>query len=583
MSSIQANFQVNSRIASLLSKEYSSTEKALKELVDNAWDADAELIEISLPAPLTGEPIVVRDNGTGMTTEEVRVHYLHIAADRRQSRGNRTAGKGRLVKGRKGIGKFAGLMAASEMNLATSARGVRSNFRLNLADLERTQDIELLPIDVVTSECSVHDHGTEIVLSGLHTAFAFPDPQKFRQLLLQDYGRESGVVVKVNGKTLGVDDINGVSFKNEVVVPGVGVVLLRFAIADSKVVNRLAGIVVRVDGKSVGKPTFFGLDQKEDFPRKLLSRLYGELDADGLREHVTAGWDSLIDNSNLLLAVADQVAPLIHLAFKECYGKEMHLAHARLQRLINDRLANFPEHRREYADRAIKRVLERFYGEPPEKLDPFVFVLLEAIERSDYAAVLEHLAQLSVSDVGSVAEALEDFGLADMAYLVEQARARQKFLDMLDALAHEPRTLEQEMHQAIERNLWIFGPQYSVFSSNRTLKRMVEDRLCAKYVGELATRRPDLILSENLLGEYLLIEFKRPSHALIRDDYDQAVRYRHELGKYGDKRVRVLLIGGEKSSDFPTNNREPDVEAMTFLSVIASARRQIEWQLKINL
>ena len=60
-------FQVDSRLATLLSQEYSSTERAIKELVDNAWDADAEQLPVILPTPLSNEPIVVTDNGSGMT------------------------------------------------------------------------------------------------------------------------------------------------------------------------------------------------------------------------------------------------------------------------------------------------------------------------------------------------------------------------------------------------------------------------------------------------------------------------------------------------------------------------------------
>lgn len=35
-------FQVDSRLATLLSQEYSSSERALKELVDNAWETERE-------------------------------------------------------------------------------------------------------------------------------------------------------------------------------------------------------------------------------------------------------------------------------------------------------------------------------------------------------------------------------------------------------------------------------------------------------------------------------------------------------------------------------------------------------------
>lgn len=579
MAKNSARFQVDSRLASLLSQEYSSTEKALKELVDNAWDADAELIEVSLPEPLTDAPIIISDDGTGMTADEVRAHYLNIAADRRVLRGNRTAGKKRLVKGRKGVGKFAGLMAASEMALTASARGRTSRFELKLSELASVVDIEHLPIEIQTENCDSGLHGTKIVLSGLHAGLAFPDPQRFRQLLLQEYGRESGLLIKVNGKALGVDDVQGKYQDERLSVPGVGEVALRFAIADAKSVSRQPGIVVRVDGKAVGKPTFFGLDEKEDFPRKLLTRLYGEIDADGLREHVTAGWDSLIENSQLLNAVTDHVVPVVYEAFKQRYGQEMQLAQARLQRTVHDRLAALPEYRRQYAERAIKRVLDRYFGEPPEKIEPFVFVLLEAIERSDYGAVLEHLASAASKDVSAVAQALEEFGLAEMAYLVEQAKARQTFLDQMERLARDPKTLEAAMHQAIERSLWIFGPEYSLFSSNKTLRRIVEDQIGSLYTGDRATQRPDLLLTENLRGEYLLIEFKRPLHSLCRDDYDQATRYRHELKKHLNQPVRVLVVGGSRSPDFPMENREPDVDAATFLNVISTARRQVEWQL----
>lgn len=78
-----ARFQVDSRLAKLLSQEYTSSERALKELVDNAWDADAEEVRIALPSPMSQEPIVIADNGTGMTRMELERHYLFIAADRR--------------------------------------------------------------------------------------------------------------------------------------------------------------------------------------------------------------------------------------------------------------------------------------------------------------------------------------------------------------------------------------------------------------------------------------------------------------------------------------------------------------------
>jgi len=97
---------VDSRLATLLGETYRSSEQALKELIDNAWDADATIVRIKLPAPMTSNPILIEDNGTGMTEKELRNEYLFVANDRTSRRGAETPGLRRKVKGRKGIGKF---------------------------------------------------------------------------------------------------------------------------------------------------------------------------------------------------------------------------------------------------------------------------------------------------------------------------------------------------------------------------------------------------------------------------------------------------------------------------------------------
>ncbi|WP_374442509.1 ATP-binding protein [Pseudomonas panipatensis] len=574
------HFQVDSRLATLLSQEYSSTEKALKELVDNAWDADAEQVSINLPQPMSDEPIVIKDDGTGMTAQELSSHYLKIASDRRVRRGERTAGKQRLIKGRKGVGKFAGLMTASIMTLATQARGSKVSFTVSLAELEQVADIEHLPIYPQIEPCPSDQHGTTITLSALHQGLVYPDANRLRQLLIQEYGRQKDFTIIIDGKPLAIDDLHGTYTEDTTYLPDAGDVALRFSISSGKTGLREPGITLMVDGKAVGKPSFFGLDQCDDFPPKLLRKMYGEIEADGLSEHVTAGWDSVVENSERFQRVTEYVQGRLRTAFTETHGMDIRMAHARLQKAVHERLAAMPEFKRNYADRAIKKVLEKYYDEPSSKIEPIVFVVLEALERSDYRTVVEHLADAQRRDVAALAESLNDFGLADMAFLVEQATARSTFLDHLEQLAKASGTLEAAMHKAIEHSLWVFGPEYSLFSSNQTLQRQVEDYLAQKYRGKLASKRPDLLLNENLNSEYLLIEFKRPSHSLNLKDYQQATAYRHDFLKYVSKPIKVLLIGGKRSADYPSQNLEANVATMLFVDIISTARRQVQWLLR---
>ena len=39
------------------------------------------------------------------------------------------------------------------------------------------------------------------------------------------------------------------------------------------------------------------------------------------------------------------------------------------------------------------------------------------------------------------------------------------------------------MHKSIEQNLWLFGPEFSLFASNVTLKKQAE-LLSQKYAGQ---------------------------------------------------------------------------------------------------
>lgn len=579
----KGSFKVDTRLAYLLSENYRSPEKALKELVDNAWDAEAISVVITLPTPLSGEAIIVEDNGSGMTFNELQIEYLNIARNRRTRSGDFTPKLRRRVKGRKGIGKFAGLMFAASMKLETWARGQLSTFKLDKHLLESYQGLPEMPIEIVESPVSAASHGTKIYLTDLHQNQRFLNELALKQLLLADYGREDGFSIVINGKPLGLDDLQG-EYKEENVSFCGGEAKLRCTISDQKRKLKKPGITVRIDGKVVGEPSFFGLDKADDIPRKLLEKCYGEIELIGCADDVTADWGAIIEGSTTERELTAAIQPILRERLKSVYGQEMHLAQARLRKLAKDRISTLPENRREFAEQAIKKILDRFYQEPEDKLEPIVTVLLDALERNDYRIVLEHINTAKHSEVSRFAEALEEFGIVELALVAEQAVNRLRFLDYLEDICSKNETLEIHVHKAIENNLWLFGVEFSLFSSNITLKRQIETFLDRKYVGDRSDKRPDLFLSENLNGERLLIEFKRPSHSLKFEDYQQATAYRNDFHQNGiDKQINVVLIGGNLGNDLPIQERrEPNVRLLTFSDLISAARRQYQWLITNN-
>ena len=376
-----AHFKIDPRLAMLLGETYRSTEHALKELVDNAWDADADHVWISLPDAMTTDPIVIKDDGCGMDENEVRKEYLMVARDRRSGRGDRTARKNRLVKGRKGIGKFAGLMAADIMQLETMANGIITYLTIPRQELLKANtDLEQFELLITTLECGLGEHGTVITLSDLNQSFSFPTAERLKELLILEYGRQTDFKIHVNGDLLGMEDIPGDIFNHEADMPGAGPVRFRFKIVDKKQKLKNAGIVVRVGGKIVGKPGYFGLDDEEDIPHKILKQVFGEIEADGLADDTTADWGAFVENSKAFQVMAQWAQQQLRQEVLRKYKREVNLAKARLKKEINQRIAKLPEYRRAYAEQTMERILLRCYDQSEERMKPIMSVVLDALE-----------------------------------------------------------------------------------------------------------------------------------------------------------------------------------------------------------
>ncbi|MFC0676675.1 ATP-binding protein [Lysobacter korlensis] len=576
-----ANFQVDTRLAVLLGDSYASTERALKELVDNAWDADAENVWVTFPKAMTKEPIVIHDDGAGMTESELRYEYLFIANDRRSRKGETTPQKKRKVKGRKGVGKFAGLIAAQMMSVVTRVRGTETAIVIDRKVLQQAgREIEAVPIEVSVRPCEQGSHGTTLTLSQLDQNLHFPSADKFRQLLMRDYGREEGFSIYVDGKRLDLADVGGSVTECVQSIADVGEAKLRFAVSDEKGRLKGAGIVIRVKGRVVGKPTFLGLDQADDFPKSLLSQIYGEIEADGLESDLTGDFGSIIENSKAFESIRSWAEPILRLQVTSIYRREMQLAKARLKQKIDRRLASLPEYKRQYAEVALSKVLHKFYGESEDRLEPLVNVVLDAVEQDDYRLILEKIDEAKDQDVTAFAEALQQFGLVDLAHIAEQARNRLRLLDFLDELRSKPQTDELVMHKAIEQNLWLLGEEYGLLASNKTFKSIAEDVASKVYAGKRATERPDLLLAGNVSKQHVLIELKNPSMTLSFEHYQQATRYRHELSSYISGHMKVWIIGGRRGENALPASHEPEIYLSTFAEVIANARRQVEWLLE---
>ena len=118
------------RLLTMLGDQLIKNERiALVELIKNAYDADAEQVEVrfeDFDEDMTNNPgsrIVVRDDGAGMTMDTVQTQWMNPAGprkflDKKQGR-EKTPEKGRVIQGEKGIGRFAVLKLGKVVTVTT--------------------------------------------------------------------------------------------------------------------------------------------------------------------------------------------------------------------------------------------------------------------------------------------------------------------------------------------------------------------------------------------------------------------------------------------------------------------------------
>lgn len=100
---------------------YSHVPNAVAELVANAYDADATLVEVLIGADRS---ITVKDDGHGMSRQDVANKYLRIGRNRRRTEDSTMTESGkRRVSGKKGLGKLALFGVGQVVEVTTTRAG----------------------------------------------------------------------------------------------------------------------------------------------------------------------------------------------------------------------------------------------------------------------------------------------------------------------------------------------------------------------------------------------------------------------------------------------------------------------------
>ncbi len=190
---------------------YSNIAAVLTEAVANAWDADAETVEIKIDAD--GNWIEIMDDGIGMSVDDMNGKYLRVGYRRRDEdvEHGKTTAKGRPVMGRKGLGKLS-LFSIANVIEVESARGEAAHgLRMTVAGIhESVQKKEPFysPESLLAEQITVAK-GTRIVLRDIKRQRLGRGALALRKRLARRFsviGEAYGFKIDLDGQTITSSD-----------------------------------------------------------------------------------------------------------------------------------------------------------------------------------------------------------------------------------------------------------------------------------------------------------------------------------------------------------------------------------------
>ncbi|MCI0378154.1 MAG: ATP-binding protein [Gemmataceae bacterium] len=188
-------------------KLYSNAAAVLSEAVANAWDADAELVDVDIQA----NRITIEDNGVGMDLNQINQRFLSVGYDKRAEEGE-TSAKGRPFMGRKGIGKLALFSIADEIEVHTRRHSERHAFTMRTLEVRNAikagKDYYPKPVPF-----NGPAKGTRIILGSLKKKRTTASLAALRKRIARRFSiigyqgpKGDSFIVTINGEPVGPND-----------------------------------------------------------------------------------------------------------------------------------------------------------------------------------------------------------------------------------------------------------------------------------------------------------------------------------------------------------------------------------------
>ena len=509
---------------------YNSLQKCLSELAANAYDADATELSITLPDTIDeSASIELIDNGIGMTADDIAEKFLFIGRNKREN--GQLSPSGRLLIGSKGIGKLAGFGVASTVEVVSWCKGMISTVIIDRNSLDDLKTLSERPLNIVTSPTEL-SQGTKIRLLKLNADLHLPSADSIRRHLYKALPK-SKLKVVVNDVECTAEDVPGQKHQFSETIEGVGEVTGFYIEANGR--QPCPGLAVRVRGRVVKEPSLFGLDTRAHgfFTAE---KIVGEVNAEFLdAENQTVGTSDLINTTRDGFLEDSPVVKKFdqwghEFLKKVIQGVEESETGKRTDAFLNrpavrSRLDRMPAHIRSTATKVVRSILTKLKNVDEDEAAELIEWVLRYYESNVLRELMRAIIAADTSDAVKLGELIREWGLKQVNSVVDIIKTQIDIIEKLEQILDSDKSLEIDVHLLIESNLWLIREGLELWSSDKPLKKLLDDKIDELYKNR-ENIRPDLICrSRNDGNEAVIMEFKRPKEPIVMDHVTQALEY----------------------------------------------------------
>ncbi len=571
--------------------------KAIAEYIWNGFDANATKIEIDFDANETGYifNLSITDNGDGINLENIDETFGHFLDSQKVS----TFDNEGFVKGKKGKGRFA-------FSVFSNKAIWRTNYL--------TKENRIFGYDIVINKNSRNSFnidnkaiskktqtGTKVVFEDFHSLTAdLLEDVEFENFLCAEFGwflflnKQFEYSIKINGENIDywsiIDDFE--EFEEVIEENKFQVSFLRWR-------------------KKIGDKYFYYFlnDEKKEKSRKHTSFNNKAIDfhhsvyieSDFFNEFVQTKEDvGVLDFSE-----KNQTNPI----FKKLIRNLNNFVFEKERQFVRESQAEkliikyhskniFPKFRNnsyeKYRQKDLENVIRELYCIQPnifqglketqsKTIVGFLNLLLDTEQREHVLEIIENVITLTDEEREGLAKSLKKTNFSQITKLIKLLENRFEVIEIIKSLVFELEKFSNErdhIQKVIEKNYWLFGEQYHLASADKNFETALNNYLYYLEKGEKIPekinnkkklKRPDIFIcrqtdipdstgNEYTIEENIIVELKRPSVIIGKEQYSQVEDYlifiKDEARFNSQLRKWKFILVGKKVDSFIENKYE---------------------------